>query len=101
MHNLLIAVFFIAIVLSPCAAALRTLTPLLANDEPAKPAPARVVAAEAPVALAQEDAETPPTREGLLKCARSSQLRRFHIHHPGDAGEMTLQSLRPAASQRL
>jgi hypothetical protein len=93
MHNMLIAAFFVAIVLSPCLAALWNRTdPLL--QQPRAPKKIKTKRVEEIV----DEIEDPWTagaaqrRAVLLKCVRSSQLRHLHSHEVGTSGTTLRES---------
>jgi hypothetical protein len=99
MHSFLIAALFVAIVMSPCAAALWS-----RPDSAWKP---RAVKAAKRVEEIADEIEDPWTagvsnrRAVLLKCARTSQLRHLHVHEGGLADEAMLRSLqRPAVTRQ-
>jgi len=79
MHNLLIAVIFLAIVLSPCAAALWTRT----DSSMKKPV---VQKTARPVERIADEMDDPWTaaesrrKTVLLKCVRASQARPVRLH---------------------
>jgi hypothetical protein len=95
MHNVLPALVFIAIILSPCLSATWTLrTPRVKAK---KQEDFRAPQPEVRLRSAFVDAPASSSNAILLRCERSSQMRHRHVHGTTASGDVTLQMLRPVA----